>query len=280
MFRKRSIIKLISLVMLVFLAIPVFASTIIDFEDATAGASVNTLSYTGVSFSSTNWFVLGSGPLPTKHILGPCGATLTISFDSVQRNVRFIWASIDNTLNVDLFLAGSLVGNAQFAGPFGSLASVSGTFDELEIGGGTEGGCAAIDNLSFASSNTADSSIPVFTDGRINNYDGGSPVVLYPHDYGDGQMGLDIYAADESGLLLSINAAQIASVAECPESNTVIAYDATTGITLSRLTVRPDGVCPFQLNAPTAEAGKYYIIIFYALSSPSYYESYEAFIGN
>jgi hypothetical protein len=125
---------------------------------------------------------------------------------------------------------------------------------------------------------------PTFFDGRINDFDTGSPAVLFGYDYGDGQWGLHVYDANGEGLLLEVRSEEIAAVAECPEENTLIAENEDTGVALYRLTVRPaaDGistVCPFQLNAPTGEAGKVYIIIFDGLQPHSRYVSWEEFQG-
>jgi hypothetical protein len=111
-----------------------------------------------------------------------------------------------------------------------------------------------------------------FSDGRINRFDTGNPVVLYPMDYGNEQTGLAVYSPD-GDLLFSVSPEEIASIEECPSVNTVIA--ASNGIIFSRLTINNDGICPFQINAPTADEGKFYIVIFDALSSSSNYVSFE-----
>ncbi len=133
----------------VFLVLPVFAAAFIDFEDALPGTTPDALSYPGVSFSGTDWSILDSGPLATQHLFGSCGSLLTVSFAVNQQNVSFIWASASNTLQVEVLLDGSLVSTENFAGSWGSFASVTGNFDELVIGGGGEGGCAAIDDLTY-----------------------------------------------------------------------------------------------------------------------------------
>jgi hypothetical protein len=125
---------------------------------------------------------------------------------------------------------------------------------------------------------------PVFYDGRINNYDTGTPVVLYGKADADDNWRLEVYNADGTGLLVVVYPEMIAAVPECPDENTLIYNDETTGISLWRLPVRmvtEDGVnvCPFQLNAPSTEAGKTYIIIFDALYPNSYYQSHEEWIG-
>jgi hypothetical protein len=111
---------------------------------------------------------------------------------------------------------------------------------------------------------------PSFGDGRINVYDLGAPAVLYAQDYGNGSMGLTVYSP-QGELLLVVTPAQIRSVAECPAQNTVIASSPEHGITLSRQAVS----CNFLLTAPTAEAGKMYIITFFDLAVGTQYTSYE-----
>ena len=115
---------------------------------------------------------------------------------------------------------------------------------------------------------------PAFTDGRINDWDTGNPVVLYGMADGNSRR-LDIYAADSSGLILSIPASAIDAVPACPAGNTLILSDATSGISLWRLTARSDGICPFQLMAPATEASKTYVIIFDGLHAHTFYRSWE-----
>ena len=117
-----------------------------------------------------------------------------------------------------------------------------------------------------------------FTDGRINKYDAGSPVVLYGTYDQAGERGLAIYAANESGLIHLIPASAFQAVGRCPAENTTV-FSGASGIIVSVLPQRPDGSCPYQVNAPTGEANKVYVIIFDDLFTDTYYESYEAFIG-
>jgi hypothetical protein len=129
-----------------------------------------------------------------------------------------------------------------------------------------------------------DSPQRVFFDGRINDFDTGNSVVLFGNPDDEDNWRLEVYGADESGLLLVVSAEIIASVPECPDSNTLIVSDAVTGISLWRLperTVTREGyrVCPFQLNAPSTEPGKTYVIIFDSLYPSSYYESEDEWIG-
>lgn len=116
---------------------------------------------------------------------------------------------------------------------------------------------------SSASPNTPQ---PAFTDGRINNWDTASPVVLYGYDDNQGR-GLHLYSPD-GVLLLDIGAGQIAAVDDCPASNTLIA--STGAISLYRLSS-----CEFQLNAPSLDGTKTYVLIFNALYENTGYRSYE-----
>jgi hypothetical protein len=125
----------------------------------------------------------------------------------------------------------------------------------------------------------------IFFDGRINSYDTGNSVVLFGKPDADDAWRLEVYNADATGMLFVVYPETIAAVAECPESNTLIQSDEATGISLWRLpqrTVTVEGVrvCPFQLNAPSTEAGKTYVIIFDTLFPNSYYESGDEWIGN
>ncbi len=153
--RKVLVGSAILLLLMIFVALPVFAAALLNFEDATLGASVNTLSYPGVTFSSADWLVNDGSPLGTVHLLGPgdgCpgGDTLTVTFATSQSSVSFIWASYDDGLTVDVYSGGNLVSNEFFSGPFGSTATITGDFDQLVIGDGTGTGCAAIDDLSYS----------------------------------------------------------------------------------------------------------------------------------
>lgn len=116
---------------------------------------------------------------------------------------------------------------------------------------------------------------PIFHDGRLNHCDTFAPVVLYGKADANDNWGLDIYAADESGLLVSISPDVFASVADCPTNNTLLYNEDTTGLSLYRLAQNPDGSCPYQLNAPATEAGKVYILIFDELFGNGYYVSFE-----
>ncbi len=128
-----------------------------------------------------------------------------------------------------------------------------------------------LDNLVFETGSPGGG----IADGRINAYDLAAPVVLYGIDYGNGQRGLHVYAADGSGLLFQVSAEQIAAMPECPESNTLIARDIARGISLYRLSRDSRRVCPFQLNAFAERAGRMYVVIFGTLSAGSPYQSWE-----
>lgn len=113
----------------------------------------------------------------------------------------------------------------------------------------------------------------IFYDGRINDFDTGNPVVLYGYQDGNANRGLTVYGANDEGLLMQVTPSEIASVPECPTINTMIANNGS--ISLYRLAERSDGRCPFQLNAPTGDGSKTYIIIFDSLDTHTYYESWE-----
>ncbi len=99
---------------------------------------------------------------------------------------------------------------------------------------------------------------PVFDDGRLNAYDLNAPIAAYTVEYEDG-LGLDLWAPigyEGAGkLVLRVTAEDIAAVDTNPESATLIASDATTGVSLYRL---PDGA--FQLLANTIESGTYSLV--------------------
>jgi hypothetical protein len=125
----------------------------------------------------------------------------------------------------------------------------------------------------------------IFFDGRVNSYDTGNSVVLFGKPDDNDEWRLEVYNADQTGMLFVVYPDAIAAVAECPESNTLIQSDEATGISLWRLTERivtAEGVrvCPFQLNAPSTEAGKTYVIIFDTLFPNTYYESGDEHLGN
>lgn len=109
---------------------------------------------------------------------------------------------------------------------------------------------------------------PVFFDGRINNYDTGNPVVVYGHDFENGR-GLVIYNTN-GVLLLEVRPEAIEAVAECPDSNTLIASNGE-GVSVYRLV----GTCDFQVIAPTADPAKNYIMIFSELFHNAGYTSHE-----
>jgi hypothetical protein len=139
--------------------------------------------------------------------------------------------------------------------------------------------------LGCAAASSGEGLVQIFTDGRINSYDTGNSVVLFGKPDEDDAWRLEVYNADQTGMLFVVYPDAIAAVAECPESNTLIQSDEATGISLWRLTERTvtaEGVhvCPFQLNAPSTEAGKTYVIIFDTLFPNSYYESGDEWIGN
>lgn len=113
---------------------------------------------------------------------------------------------------------------------------------------------------------------PVFSDGRINDCDTFNPVVLYGEEDASGQAGLHIYNP-EGELLLSLDADTMGED-DCPTENTLLHYDAVNQIYIYQLSS-----CQYYLRAPMNEAGKWYIIIFDALTN-SIYESWTEFIGS
>lgn len=107
---------------------------------------------------------------------------------------------------------------------------------------------------------------PVFFDGRINNCDTGNKIVIYGHDYETGR-GLLITDTEGNNLLL-VSPEQIAAVAECPDTNTLIASGG--GVSVYRLA----RTCEFQVNAAAAD-GKTYVVIFNELYADTGYSSHE-----
>ena len=109
-------------------------------------------------------------------------------------------------------------------------------------------------------------------DGRINNNDAAAPVVVYGIDRPNGR-GLIIYAidADDRGYeALLIEPEQIASIPNCPTTNTLIGSNSTLNIMVYRLTS-----CEFQVNAFTA-SGKLYTLIFTSPYPNIGYTSFES----
>lgn len=108
---------------------------------------------------------------------------------------------------------------------------------------------------------------PTFLDGRINNYDPGAPIAVYPA-YG----GLHIYYAD-GRLALAVTQEQIEAVPNKPDTNTLIAEFGP--IAVHRLQSGE-----FQVVSPTQD-GKYYFLIFgdYRGSNILPYRSYELWIA-
>lgn len=114
--------------------------------------------------------------------------------------------------------------------------------------------------------------VPVFFDGRLNDLDSGSPVVLFPFETVESELGLEVYTA-AGDLVLVVSPEAIAAIEECPEVNTLILENEDLGISLWRLSS-----CEFQLMAPTGEPGKWYIIIFDWLDESTFYISFEIFM--
>lgn len=109
-------------------------------------------------------------------------------------------------------------------------------------------------------------SCPAFFDGRINNCDTGNRIVIYGHEYDSGR-GLLIMDTEGNNLLL-VSVEQIAAVAECPDTNTLIASGG--GVSVYRLA----GSCGYQVNGSAAD-GKTYVVIFDELYANAGYTSHE-----
>lgn len=161
------------------------------------------------------------------------------------------------------------------------INTVAGNYVQGVSGAGaicTGGSC--VGNHPLVSGNISTQSLcPIFFDGRINNCDTFNPVVLYGYQDENDNWGLDIYGANGEGLMLRVTPEEIADVAECPDSNSTIIYDNATDIGLYRLSKGSNRICPFQLNAPTSDGSKTYVIIFDSLYQNSYYESWEESFG-
>ncbi len=114
-------------------------------------------------------------------------------------------------------------------------------------------------------------SLPVvepLADGRINYRDAGAPVIVYGHD-GEKGRGLVLYSP-QGVPLLQVTAEQIAAVADCPDTNTLIAKAGA--IEVYRLSS-----CLYQVNALSLDGMKTYVLIFDQLTTQrgAYYLSYE-----
>lgn len=126
--------------------------------------------------------------------------------------------------------------------------------------------CTDLPIYASAISSSSDEPQPAFRDGRLNNWDTGNPVVPFGHDYETGR-GLVVYSP-EGNVLLEVTPEQIAAVAECPSENTLIASTGT--VALYRLTS-----CQYQLNAPSLDGTKTYVMIFNDLYENTGYSSHE-----
>ncbi|MEO1185991.1 MAG: hypothetical protein AAFX46_15510 [Cyanobacteria bacterium J06636_27] len=184
-----------------------------------------------------------------------------------------IWMEID----------GVIVDTAPFPGTVSYTFQNDGTYDVASYGNGqnvTWSRTCSFVGLNNPSAGSNNSNIQetdqqpqqIFFDGRINDYDTGNPVVLYPINTEDG-VRLDIYNADQTGLLVSAPVERIATTDPCPNENTLILNDLANDILFYRLSN-----CQYYLRAPMNEAGKYYILIFDDLISNTNYESRTEFI--
>jgi hypothetical protein len=275
-FRKH--IALISLFVLLLLAMPSSAETFeLDFWGYANFTPLNNVNIPGVTFIiSPSATITTDGETGIDIFAGP-GTDLIIRFSSLMSSVRLTaygYGSCQQPRDtISLFNDTTQVSSASFAEPPSGrcttiLYQVNALFNEIHFDVDDDEGMEIWNlDVTYADSPTE------FTDGRINSQDMGSPVVLYPIDYGDGAMGLHVYAADGSGLLWEIQPGTIP--AECPDSNTLIGEDEASGIQLYRLAADTEGNCVFQLVAPTSEAGKFYNIIFDEISENSAYYSWE-----
>lgn len=138
--------------------------------------------------------------------------------------------------------------------------------DELTFDPAAIGACTTLPLAGSSGAVASTSSQPLFNDGRLNDRDAASPVVVYGHDFETGR-GLVIYAP-VGGLLLQVSPEQISEIADCPDENTLLA--STPNIALYRLSS-----CEFQLNAPSLDGAKTYVLIFKELYPNTGYSSYE-----
>jgi hypothetical protein len=148
------------------------------------------------------------------------------------------------------------------AAPTYAIAKLSPLLDVITFDPADFGVCTSIPYASSAES--ADG--PTFTDGRINNWDTGNPVVVYGHD-GETGRGLVIYSPDGE-LLLVVSSDEIEAVGNCPAENTLIA--SAGKVELYRLRD-----CRYQLNAPSLDGTKTYVLIFNDLYENTGYSSHE-----
>lgn len=104
-----------------------------------------------------------------------------------------------------------------------------------------------------------------FLDGRINNFDDATPIVVYGQDFGNGR-GLVIYS-DDGAFIMAITPEDIASVPDCPTRNVLIR--SYNGVSVSRLSN-----CHFQINALMTN-GKLYVLRFLVPYAGTGYTSFE-----
>lgn len=109
---------------------------------------------------------------------------------------------------------------------------------------------------------------PAFFDGRINNWDTASPIVIYPISTADGTA-LHIYS-DTGELLLVVPATTLANAPNNPSENIIIAEG--NDVIVARISGEGSGL--WQINAPQYN-GKTYVIIFSELFVDGGYTSYE-----
>lgn len=223
--------------------------------------------HVGSETTPGDWTLLGSATvtgtldtptaLPVGGLSIPAGQTYGIYiFSSLTRVFNYINNGGSVASNADLTITTNTGSCSLFGAPTVAGRTWSGTiyYTLTPASAGTTG--------------TAGISLPAFYDGRINNYDTASPIVVYPHPV-NGETGLAIY--DVNGvLLLLVSPETLANAPENPDSSILIAE--ANGVVLYRIPGEGGGL--WQLNAPQYN-GKTYVLIFPELFHSGGYESYE-----
>lgn len=273
---RQQFVSLCLFVLLLLLALPSSAETFeLDFWGYPNFTPISSVSIPGVTFIVPNGATVMTDGETGIDIWGEAGTDLIIRFHRMNDSVRFTaygyGSCQEDPDTITLYNGSRQVSQSSFFEfPNGRCVSfiyqADELFTEIHFDVNEDDGME-IWNLDV----TIVDDVLAFSDGRINSLDMASPVVLYPVDYGNEQWGLHVYAADGSGLLWELSPEDIP--ADCTNSNRFIAEAA--GIQLYRLAADTEGNCAFQLIAPTAEAGKFYYIIFDELSPDTDYQSWE-----
>jgi hypothetical protein len=145
---------------------------------------------------------------------------------------------------------------SHWLGGFPVLDSI--TFDPVDYGI-----CGSLPNFNAENNGSVDDSVPHFSDGRINNFDMASPIVVYGHDFEDGR-GLVVYSPT-GDLLLTVIPEELG---ECTGETVLLASD--NGVSLYRL-----DTCEYQMMAASLDGTKNYILIFNELYPNTGYSSHE-----